>query len=281
MRDRDTEAADAFDVLSDASRVAILRELADRTHVVDESTVEFSDLRRAVGFDDAGRFNYHLGKLQDRFVVKRDGGYAPTAVGLKAIGSIEAGTYTADLEPRSGSVDYDCPACGEQLTGTYENQVVSVECDNKDDVLVQTSVPPATAAGSTIKEIISFVVGDLQRDVEAMADGVCPICSGRMDALQFERDDDVLSARSGCENCWMTAELPVGALVVRHPAVVSLFYDHGIDVRRQFLTDLEFVGARSDAELVAEDPAIAELSIGVEDDEVAVRIHEDRTVDVR
>jgi ssDNA-binding Zn-finger/Zn-ribbon topoisomerase 1 len=281
MSDRDIEAADAFGVLSDESRVAILRELADRTHVADESAVEFADLRRAVDFDDAGRFNYHLGKLQDRFVVKRDGGYAPTAVGLKAIGSIEAGTYTADLEPRTGTLDYDCPACGEQLTGAYENQMVSVECDNKDNAWVKTSVPPATAAGSTIQEIISFVVGDLQRDVEAMADGVCPICSGRMDDLRFERGDDVLSACSACQNCWMSAELPVGALVVRHPAVVSLYFDHGVDVRRQFLTDLEFVGARSGAELVAEDPAIAELSIVVEDDEVTLRLHEDFTVEQR
>jgi len=280
MSDRDTEAADAFDVLSDASRVAILRELADRTHVVDESTVEFSDLRRAVGFDDAGRFNYHLGKLQDQFVVKRDGGYAPTAVGLKAIGSIESGTYTADLEPRSGTVDYDCPACGDQLAATYENQVVTIECENGDDIFVETSVPPATAAGSTIQDIVSFVVGDLQRDVEAMADGVCPICSGSMELEHFERaDDGHLRARSECRNCWMAAELPVGALVVRHPAVVSLYYDHGVDVRRQFLTDLEFVGARGDAEFVADDQSVVELTVSVDGDEVTLRIHEDFTVE--
>lgn len=281
MSESDAEAADAFGVLSDESRVAILRELANRTHVADESTVEFSALRRAVDFDDAGRFNYHLGKLQDRFVVKRDGGYAPTAVGLKAIGSIAAGTYTADLEPRSGTVDYNCPACGDQLVGSYENQVVTVECDDDDDVKVQTSVPPATAAGSTIQEIISFVVGDLQRDVQAMVDGVCPICSGTMDALDFERGDDLVSVRSACENCWMTTELPVGALVVQHPAVVSLYFEHGIDVRRELLTDLDFVGERADAEIVAEDPAVVELRVGVEDDEVVLRIHEDRTVEVR
>lgn len=281
MSESDTEAADAFGVLSDESRVAILRELANRTHVASESYVDFADLRRAVDFDDAGRFNYHLGKLQDRFVVKRDGGYTPTAVGLKAIGSIESGTYTSELEPRSGPVDYDCPTCGEQLTGTYENQVVSVECDNQDMVLVQTSVPPATAAGSTIQEIISFVAGDLQRDAETMADGVCPICSGSMADLQFERDDDALSARSECENCWMTVELPVGVLVVKHPAVVSLYFDHGIDIRRQLLTNLEFVGTSSDAELVAEDPAVAALTVSVEDDEIAFRIHEDHSVEVR
>ncbi|WP_336034419.1 winged helix-turn-helix domain-containing protein [Halobacterium yunchengense] len=279
MSDDDEAAAAAFDVLSDPTRVAILRELADLSHSVDGSTVEFSELRRAVGVDDAGRFNYHLGKLRDRFVVKRDGGYVPTAVGLKAIGSVEAGTYTEDVGELAGEVDHDCPACGDPLTATYEDQVVTVECPH-DDVLVQTSVPPATAADATIDDVVSFVVGDLQRDVEAMADGVCPICSGRMVVDDFADDDgDHLRVALECRNCWMAPEFPVGVLAVRHPAVVALYHDHGVDVRRQFLTDLEFVGSRSDAALVSESPPVAELTVEVGGDAVDLRVHDDLAVE--
>ncbi|MFC3478784.1 winged helix-turn-helix domain-containing protein [Halobacterium litoreum] len=280
MTDADA-AADAFDVLSDPSRVAILCELADRVHAIEGNPVEFSELRRATGFDDAGRFNYHLGKLRDRFVVKREDGYVPTAVGLKAIGSVEAGTYTNDLEARSGTIDYDCPSCGDPLTATYEDQTVTVECESEANATtVQTAVPPAAAADATIEDIVAFVVGDIQRDVEALVDGVCPMCSGRVVTGPIERGEAAhLNVELDCENCWMSTRLPVGVAALRHPAVVALFYDHGVDVRDRFLTDFEFVGAREDAKIVVEDPVEVELTVSVGGDAVTLRIDDD--LDVR
>ncbi|MFB6068583.1 MAG: hypothetical protein ABEJ90_01490 [Halobacterium sp.] len=274
-----TAAADAFDVLSDPSRVAILRELTDLTLAEPQSSVEFAELRRAVGFEDAGRFNYHLGKLQDRFVVKRDGGYVPTAPGMKAIGSIASGTFTDDLPNKSGTVEYDCPACGDPMEATYDDQLLNVECSSEDDVYVQTAVPPAAAKDATIEEIVSFVVGDVQRDLECIADGVCPMCSGQMNVDGFERgDDDHLTVETSCGNCWMRTVMPVGVAALRHPAVVSLYYDHGVDVRRHFVTDFEFVGSMENAELVSDDPPAVELRVAVEDDELTLRVDADLAV---
>ena len=274
----DEAAADAFGVLSDPSRVAILRELADRANPTAERPVEFAELRRAVGFDDAGRFNYHLGELTPDFVVKRDGGYVPTAVGLKAIGSIEAGTYTDDADTHSGTVAHDCPACGESLEATYENQVVTVQCPDH-DTFVQTSVPPAAASGASVEALVSFVVGDMQRDLEALVDGACPVCSGRVERVGHERTDSgALTVRVTCRNCWLATEFPVGVAALRHPAVVSLYHDHGVDVRERFVTDLDFVGAGDTVELVDADPFEAELVVSVGDDSVTLRI--DETLDV-
>jgi DNA-binding transcriptional ArsR family regulator len=269
-------AADAFAVLSDPSRVAILRELADRVQGRDRTSIEFSELRRAVDVDDPGRFNYHLGKLQDRFVVKHDDGYAPTAVGLKAIGSVQAGTYTEDIEPRSGHVDYDCPSCGEALTATYEDQVLTVECDEEYGTFVQTPVPPSVAADADLEDVVSFVVGDIQRDIEALTDGACPICSGAVTPTEFYRgESELLKVRLECANCWMETEIPVGLAVLRHPAVVSLYYDHGVDVRDRFVTDLAFVESRGNAEVVADDPIAVELTVALEGDELTFRIDDE------
>ncbi|SEW00070.1 DUF7351 domain-containing protein [Halobacterium jilantaiense] len=277
----DEAAADAFGVLSDPSRVAILRELADRNSGPDESPTEFAELRRAVGFDDAGRFNYHLGELTPEFAVKRDGGYVPTAVGLKAIGSIEAGTYTDDTESRTGVVDHDCPSCGAPLEATYEDQVVTVQCPDH-ETFVQTSVPPAAAEGSSIADLVSFVVGDMQRDLEALADGTCPVCSGRVERVDHERTDaGLLTVHLACQNCWVATELPVGVAALRHPAVVSLYHDHGVDIRDRFVTDLGFVGSSEPAELVSDEPFEAEVVVSVGGDSVVLTVDENLDVSER
>lgn len=274
----DEAAADAFGVLSDPSRVAILRELADQTGASADQPVEFAELRRAVGVEDAGRFNYHLGRLTPDFAVKRDSGYVPTAVGLKAIGSIESGTYTDELEPLSGDTAHECPACGDPLVATYEDQVVTIECENH-ETFVQTSVPPTVAEEADVPDVVSFVVGDIQRDVEALVDGACPMCSGPVRRTDHWREDTGhLMVRVECENCWMATRLPVGTAAIRHPAVVSLYYDHGIDIRDRFFTELEFVGSGADATLVSEDPFVAELTVSVGDDDVTLHVDGDLTV---
>jgi len=271
MTDPDT-AADAFGVLSDPSRVAILRELTDRGHAGDGSVVEFAELRRAVGFDDAGRFNYHLGKLRDRFVVKREGGYAPTYAGMKAIGSVAAGVYTSQPEPREAIVDHDCPRCGEALTARYEEHLLTVECEDHDAFYV-TAVPPSVAEGADIHEIVDFSISDVQLDLERAVDGVCPSCSGVMVPTEFDRDDGGhLSVSIDCESCWMGIQVPVGLTALRHPAVVSLYYDHGMDVRREFPAALDFAHSRDNATVVAEDPIEVELDVEVGEESLTLRI---------
>lgn len=272
-------AADAFGVLSDPVRVAILRELSDREHPAGETSVPFAELRRAVGVDDAGRFNYHLDQLRDRFVRKRDGGYAPTAVGLRAIGSIESGTYSHDPEPRAGAVDHDCPHCEAGLTARYEDHFVSVECDDH-GLFLQRSVPPTAVADADIEDVVAFAVGDVHRDLRSLADGVCFVCSGPVAIESFEETDDGhVNATFACENCWLSLTTRAAAAVMGHPAVVSLYYDHGVDVRRELPASLAFVWDPDSADLAADGTEV-ELSVAVDGDDVALRVDDALAVDV-
>ena len=78
------DLAAVFDLLSDETRLAIVRALAD--HQPDDprrATLTFSELRERVGARDAGRFNYHLGKLRDVLVEKTDCGYRLTHRGVR------------------------------------------------------------------------------------------------------------------------------------------------------------------------------------------------------
>ena len=74
------DAADTFTLLSDETRVAIVRALADAP----AEALGFSELRSRVGVRDGGRFNYHLQKLCGSLVEKRTEGYALTAAGERA-----------------------------------------------------------------------------------------------------------------------------------------------------------------------------------------------------
>lgn len=82
----------AFSVLADGSRIEILRALWK----ADGQEATFSELRAAVGMDDSGKFNYHLGKLTDQFVHKTAEGYELRSVGRNVVGSLLSGAYTME-----------------------------------------------------------------------------------------------------------------------------------------------------------------------------------------
>lgn len=107
MRERSDireEGLNALETLSNEHRLAILRTLAEA-----DRPLSFSELRKAVGIDDPGQFNYHLTELCERFVRKEDGGYS---LGHRSERVVLA---AGDIEPK-GATDATtegCPVCGE------------------------------------------------------------------------------------------------------------------------------------------------------------------------
>lgn len=77
--------ASTFDLLSDQTRLRIVRELA----ATDPDPVAFSALCGRLGVRDTGRFNYHLGRLRGRLVEKREEGYVLTPEGSKLVGLLD------------------------------------------------------------------------------------------------------------------------------------------------------------------------------------------------
>lgn len=270
------DAADAFGVLSDPTRVAILRELASRFYGDDGRPVGFAELRRAVGIDDPGRFNYHLDTLRDRFVLKREGGYTPTVAGLKAVESAEAGIYTDDTGPVTATIDDDCPNCGESLTATYENHWVSVHCDDH-GLVFKTLVHASIGAEGDLEEVVRYAVGEVWRRIDRATDGVCSICRTRTLSVEFRETEDAIVADCACENCYFEETNPVALFALAHPAVLALLHDHGVDVphRLPFESFDDWMG---DARFV-DDRRAVELTVTIEGDDVTLRIADDLTVE--
>lgn len=103
---------DAFDdvlsTLGNDTRLRILLELAAvASHDGLGAGLSFSELRDRVDVADSGRFNYHLDKLQERFVTKEEDQYLARYPGLAIIAALYAGEYD-DLsdEPQTGAADF-------------------------------------------------------------------------------------------------------------------------------------------------------------------------------
>ena len=100
------EGIDALETLSNEHRLAILRALAEA-----EAPLSFSELRRRVGMEDPGQFNYHLTELCERFVRDEGSGYSLGHRGERVV--LAAG----DIDPEAATAtqpDDNCPVCGDE-----------------------------------------------------------------------------------------------------------------------------------------------------------------------
>lgn len=288
----ETESApsETFEILGHETRLAIIEELAKhrRTQWQPEG-LGFAELRKAVGVKDAGKFNYHLNKLRDHFVYKRGDEYVLQNAGLELAGAVLAGTYTEQTDTRRSDINRECPVCDVQLEAIYEHGYIRVECREHGRLLANT-VPPSAAAGRSMDELLAVANRDARHAIEHARGGTCPHCWGRMNSvmpadpapiLEGRADDDAtieqVLVRFSCERCAMTFWFPVVLFVLDHPAVVSFYDDHGIDLRDRDYLELDFF-TKGDGTVVSENPVRVGIDLELNDD--ALRLIVDETVTV-
>lgn len=243
------EPEKVFAALADETRLAILQTLWES----EVETVTFSELRKAIGMRDPGQFNYHLGKLVDRFVNKTDEGYRLTQAGKHVNGAIASGMYTARGVIAPIALDYSCRISGERLLVRYENETVQIECDACSSCPSgwEAPVSPAVFAGYDREEIPAVVSRYLRTISQQAINGFCPYCNGRMEPIvrgsnaadvdpassadrAAEPDDrprDHPEVRFDCQRCGAGAKLALDhALLLGDSAVVSFHHENGIIV---------------------------------------------------
>ncbi len=69
-----------------------------------------------------------------------------------------------------------------------------------------------------------------------VADGVCPECHGHLDRRLVESDQSYMTAagyqvKGVCEDCGLVTSDDLREMLLSHPAVVSFFWERGVDVR--------------------------------------------------
>lgn len=229
-----------FEVLSDGTRLGILRALSDRLREAPDSPeLGFSDLRRRVGIRDSGNFNYHLEKLRGRFVTKTDGGYQLAPAGLQVVAALITGVYGDGAELGPTELDDDCPVCDERLTATYEDGLLQFTCPN--DHAFQNALVPGVVEDRSLAEVIEIWTLKTRQDLELAVENVCPFCYGPLEFTpEFEDRERTHEIETRCSRCGVRMEIPVVVAVVYHPTAGGFYRDHGIDIRRRPLWAPEF-----------------------------------------
>ena len=283
------ETEDAFTALADSTRLEILRTLWD----TDGSEATFTELREAVGMRDSGQFNYHLDRLTGRFVTKTDNGYTLTIAGQLVYGSVLSGAYSKEQSIEPIPLSNPCPACGGSRTVSYDNEVITVECDSC-DVSPSAGVPPGVFAGYEREAVPTVANRYFRTIVQQVDNGFCWYCEGKTtpsvvtidgvvsDSSQHPEDGEKLPVvRYGCERCETSLTVNLGNSLLDHPAVVSFYYEHDINVHETSMW--EFATWNTDrTQVLTDEPFRAQVSYHAGDERLDLVVDETHdVVDIR
>lgn len=273
----------AFGLLGHEDRFGVLRAL----HAAD-GPLAFSDLRDAVGVDDPGRFNYHLGELVGTFVRSTDDGYRLSAAGRRVVGAVLSGGVTKELDADPVDAGAPCPVCGASMTARFRAEGIAIECPACDLQYTDPDVPPGLVEERDPGAVAATVERWGRRNQASAGYGLCPSCDGPIterialpgedaapDWFEGERVDATVVA--DCDRCgdWWHALVPLAVLT--HPAVLGFHHDHGIDLRETPSWDLPWLAL--DAGSVTDvDPLRFELTVALDDETLSLTFDRDLSV---
>lgn len=270
--DRATDPSEVFGAVANGTRFDILRAVRDLTKTgAGDATATFADVRAEAGVRDSGQFNYHLRELIPRFVRETDEGYGVTHAGSQLVGAVVSGVYTDDETAVEARPVGDCPSCGGTVEAGYDDGQMHIDCVDCEVTITDMAAPPVLAASYDADELPEACSRFLVSEIESINRGFCGNCSGRVDAT-VERPANPPEGFEGfhgvvheCRECGATVHSVLGAAVIDHPAVVSLFHDAGIDVRRTPIWELDALLA-TPGERVSEDPLRVKVTVEVGDE---------------
>lgn len=241
------EPNEAFATLANETRLRILQALWES----DTQTETFSELRRAVGTQDPGQFNYHLNKLVGQFVTKTDGEYQLTQAGKHVNGGIASGMYTAHRSIDPIVLNHPCQTSDEHLVVKYENETLRIGCEACSTCPAEWAapVPPAVFAGYDRDEVPTVASQYLRTISQQAVNGFCPYCNGRMESTvkpsaamnvgptattegtdnPDSRLHDYPVVHLVCQRCSAGAQIALDhALLLTDPDVAYFYYENGI-----------------------------------------------------
>jgi len=271
------DPSDALLVAAHEIRLGILRALWD----AENHALPFSELRRAVGVRDTGQFNYHLSKLDGRFVAHVDDRYELLYPGHRLVDAVQSGVFDREIDRRELAVEDTCRDCGSDLSFVYREFVGRVRCPDCDETVLAYPFDPGGFDGREDAAVVRAFDRRTRRYWRSTTDGVCLVCAGptavdlvdeatTLQALDryddhYAADQPVLAAVD-CQHCSFYSYVPVGVTLLDHPGVVGALYDRGVDVTDRRLWDLPFVVDADRVAVVGSDPLRVAVTAGPDGD---------------
>lgn len=233
-----------FRALGNEVRIEILRTLFRA-----DEPLPFTTLRAEVGFEDSGNFNYHINQLTGHFINKGERGYELRSSGRAVVQAIRTGAIARDPEIPDRRIDLPCPFCGADQELSYSDEILRLRCSNCSGVigdahehgtLMAYEFPAAGLRGRSEREVAVAAHQLYDSEVIAMTGGVCPHCSGVVEAeLELcpehdATDDDICEhcqtrylawGLYRCSNCNHSRKFPPWFNAFHLPEVTAFLYD--------------------------------------------------------
>lgn len=243
-----------FNLLGNEYRMQILVCLwSEYDPIAADNTVSFTELFELTKITDSGQFNYHLEKLLDRYIVKKDDGYTLSPVGLRLVQSIIAGAGQ-DIDYGPVEIDTSCRNCGGATVLTYNQGRVFHCCTNcdgnftgdeyPDGALWGHTIPPAGLQSRTPEELMVLIDFMDYPRASTVAGRICPLCSGVLDHRLDICDEHYNLQDRPCDNCGFSAQVrwrrvcqvckfdgqgAIEGLLKAHPAWIEFHLRNNID----------------------------------------------------
>jgi hypothetical protein len=279
VRDDDSlEPADAFALLADETRVRILEALGDAWSEEWPGVLPYSTLMERVGVEDSGRFHYHLSRLEDRFVVRHDGGYKLDFTGLTVYRAMHARTFTETRQRGPYDAGCACHACGGDLVARYDRDMFVVECPDCDDQFCQTPIPPQAVADRSKDELLAAADSLTRNYLRLMQDGICPWCASGVtrDVLEVTASEldpsseQRFHVRYTCGCCGGRLWQPVGMHALLDERFVAVLTSAGVNVDATPYWEFAFAVTDKHTAVLDRDPW--RFAVTVHADEAAHRV---------
>jgi hypothetical protein len=298
---------EAFALLGNNTRLAIIQVLwkAGAHHEYDDifatdTTISFSELRRAVNIRDNGQFNYHLSKLVPHFVRQTDDGYRLSGAGKEFARAVVSISGDEDLN-LSDDLQTPCPLCDGPLTVAYGDQWLRVTCTDcpgefgdsaPDGTIFHAPFPRAALTDRSPDDALSTGLYRCMLDLTYLMQGICRECTSPVTAsvsICEEHDvaEDHFCRACGtpvpvwgdlrCDTCRFAKRLPVEVCAMGLTPVIAFLYERGIDVLAPSyheLTEAESYFRTT----VSRDPLRISITITDEPDELTVTFDDELTV---
>jgi hypothetical protein len=268
-----------IDLVSHETRAQTLVELAARQRESPhDEWLSFSELRRRVGHDDPGNFNYHLGRLRGSLVEQSESGYRLSAVGGEFVAVLLSSRFDPDSDVSVPDESVSCLLCSASAHPAAVDGRLLVECDEGHTFVA--TVGPDVFDGTPLIETLNVALFHALSDLRIATSGVCAMCDGPVER-RSPSNGDASSERTElflfvCRRCGVSIQTPARLCVADHPHVTGLLYDHGIDVREQLWTVVaDNLGPSRRVETAP--PRIA-VSVAVEGEERTAFLDETATV---
>lgn len=290
--------SELFELLGHEVRMDVLRVLWDefefRDYVVEaREPIPFTELRSRSSYDGGGNFDYHLEKLVGGLVVKESDGYLLSPLGYNIMRVLD--TYaTFEYETIEETVLADpCPFCGGDLVGSYQREILKVECQDCDGLAEEgyftfVQLQSTTAGDVEMERLLDAGIQTLEQRIQLSLRGLCWDCQSTLDR-EFEHcvDHSATSAdvcsechhrymakvNVHCTNCATAGHGPLSEYAMLMPAVRALFAEHGVGARQVGPWGYRLAAFEAVEELdFSEDPPGITYRFELADDSVAVRI---------